>query len=108
MPAITQRKFVRILSLLVFLSLVLLAGGLAAAAPMVNAWGVKMPADAAPPDQQFLRMLTFEGTTVDFAVSVYKRIGNSYCSILDTPMVRINKNFEVVPNGALSYRTRLI
>ena len=103
MAAITHRKVARIVSLLVFLSLVLLAGGSAAAAPIVNAWGVKLPADAAPPDQQFLRMLTFEGTTVDFAVSVYKRIGNSYCSILDTPMVRISKNFEIVPNGALSY-----
>jgi ABC-type oligopeptide transport system substrate-binding subunit len=76
---------------------------LGAGAQAVNAWGVKMPADAAPLDQQFIRLLMSEGTTADFAVSVYKRGGNSYASVLSTPFVRINKNFEILPNGALSY-----
>jgi ABC-type oligopeptide transport system substrate-binding subunit len=103
MSVIKQRTNGAILSLVFVISFALLAGGQAAAAPLVNAWGVRMPADAAPLDQQFIRMLTFEGTTVDFAVSVYKRVGNSYCSILGTPLVRINKNFELVSNGATSY-----
>ncbi len=64
-----------------------------------------MPADAAPLNQQFIRLLMSEGTTPDFPVSVYKRGGLSYDSILSTPFVRINKNFELLPNGALSYET---
>ncbi len=74
-----------------------------AASAVTNAWGVTMPADAAPLDQQFIRLLTPDGTTPDFAVSVYKRPGNSYSSILSTPFVRIDKNFELQPYGALSY-----
>lgn len=69
---------------------------------IVNAWGVTLPADAAPLDQQFIRILGIDGTTPDFAVSVYKR-PSSYMSILSTPMVRLNKNFEILPAGALSY-----
>jgi ABC-type oligopeptide transport system substrate-binding subunit len=74
-----------------------------AASAETNAWGVKMPADAAPLDQQFVRLLQYEGTTADFAVSVYKRGGTSNASITSTPFVIINKNFELLPSGALSY-----
>src|SRR4030095_7229736 len=42
----------------------------------VNAWGVALPADAAPLDQQFLRLQGPEMTTTDFAVSVYSRSVN--------------------------------
>ena len=71
---------------------------------IVNAWGVTLPADAAPLDQQFVRILTGEGTTLDFAVSVYKRTqGNSASDVLTTPLVRLNKNFEILPAGALSW-----
>lgn len=70
---------------------------------VVNAWGVTLPADAAPLDQQFIRIMGLtSGTTPDFAVSVYKR-PNSYTAILSTPMVRLNKNFEILPAGALSW-----
>jgi len=69
---------------------------------IVNAWGVTLPADAAPLDQQFIRIMGIDGTTPDFAVSVYKR-PSSYTSILSTPMVRLNKNFEILPAGALSW-----
>lgn len=37
---------------------------------------------------------------MDFAVSVYKRTDPAYCNVLSTPLVRINKNFEIVPAGA--------
>jgi len=73
-----------------------------APAAVVNAWGVTLPPDAAPLDQQFIRIMGINGTTPDFAVSVYKR-PSSYCSILSTPMVRLNKNFEILPAGALSW-----
>jgi len=70
---------------------------------VVNAFGVTLPADAAPLNQQFLRLQGPEGTTTDFAVSVYKRSVNSYSDILNVPFVRLNKNFEVVPAGALTW-----
>jgi ABC-type transport system substrate-binding protein len=74
-----------------------------APAAVVNAWGVTLPEDAAPLDQQFIRILgSTEGVTPDFAVAVYKR-PSSYMSILSTPMVRLNKNFEILPGGALSW-----
>jgi ABC-type transport system substrate-binding protein len=66
-----------------------------------NAWGVEMPADAAPLDQQFVRYLSVDGTTLDFAVGVYKRPAAT--DILTTPLVRINKNFELLPAGALTW-----
>ena len=49
----------------------------------------------APLAQQFVRLLSYEGTTADFAVAVYKRVGNSYSSIEGTPFFRIDKNFSV-------------
>ena len=74
-----------------------------AAGGEVNAWGVALPADAAPLDQQFLRLQGPEMTTTDFAVSVYSRSVNSYSDVLTTPFVRLNKNFEILPAGALSW-----
>ena len=59
-----------------------------------------LPADAAPPDQQFIRTLVTEKATVDFAVSVYNRTIPAYCEELSTPLLRINKNFEILPAGA--------
>ena len=72
-----------------------------AAGGMVNAFGVTLPADAAPPEKQFLRLLATEGTVINFAEGVYKR--TAYDDILHTPLVRINKNFEIVPAGAESW-----
>ena len=69
----------------------------------VNAFGVTLPADAAPLNQQVLRLMGPEGITTDFAVSVYKRSVNSYSDVLTTPFVRLNKNFELQPAGALSW-----
>jgi len=80
----------------------MLAVAVSAGAQVKNAFGVTLPNDAAPLNQQFLRLLTTDGTTVDFAVSVYKRV-HAYCNILCTPLVRLNKNFEISPYGATSY-----
>jgi len=74
-----------------------------APAAIVNAWGVTLPEDAAPLEHQFIRIFgSTEGVTPDFAVGVYKR-PSSYMSILSSPMVRLNKNFEILPGGALSW-----
>src|SRR5258708_7116028 len=69
-----------------------------AAGGQVNAFGVTLPADAAPPAQQFIRLLANERTVVNFAEGVYNR--TDYADMLATPLVRINKNFEIVPAGA--------
>ncbi len=70
---------------------------------IVNAWGVTLPEDAAPLDQQFIRIFGSNvGDTPDFAVGVYKR-PSSYMSILSTPLVRLDKNFDILPGGALSW-----
>jgi ABC-type oligopeptide transport system substrate-binding subunit len=75
----------------------------AATGALVNAFGVTLPPDAAPPAQQFIRTLATEGVTVDFAVSVYKRTTPAYCEELSTPLLRIDKNFEILPADALSW-----
>jgi ABC-type transport system substrate-binding protein len=68
---------------------------------VVNAWGVSLPEDAAPLDQQFVRYQSTDGTTLDFAVAVYHRPAAT--DILTTPMVRLNKNFEILPAAAESW-----
>lgn len=66
-----------------------------------------LPADAAPPNQQVL-VLPYDNsldfTSMDFMESVYKR-GNAGtgADLMTEPLVRINKNFEIVPAGALSW-----
>ena len=71
---------------------------------MVNAFGVTLPMDAAPPDQQYVYLMgADQGTTNDFAVSVYKRIGRM--DLLTTGFVRLDKNFEIHPAGALTWES---
>ncbi|MDQ6674479.1 MAG: peptide ABC transporter substrate-binding protein [Chloroflexota bacterium] len=66
-----------------------------------------IPADAAPPEQQVLVFPfdnTADFTTLDFWESVYKR-GNSGVGsdLMTEPLVRINKNFEIVPAAATTW-----
>ncbi|MCA1645746.1 MAG: ABC transporter substrate-binding protein [Chloroflexi bacterium] len=66
-----------------------------------------MPADAAPPEQQVLVFPydnTGDFTTLDFWESVYKR-GNSGTGsdLMTETLVRINKNFEIVPGAATKW-----
>ena len=70
----------------------------------INVFGSALPSDAATADKQFIRLLAREGTTVNFAVSVYNRTDPAYADLLSTPLVRINKNFEIVPAGAESWK----
>jgi len=67
--------------------------------------GVTLPDDAAPPDQQVLITHydnTADFTTLDFWESVYKRGGWS-ADLMTEPLVRINKNFEIVPAAATEW-----
>jgi len=93
-----------LLALVVILGVAL--GGHALGATM-NAVGKPLPEDAAPPDQQVITGLTQPATTLDFFVGVYKRPqnidGNSWSDILSTPLVRLDKNFDLVPGAAKSW-----
>jgi peptide/nickel transport system substrate-binding protein/oligopeptide transport system substrate-binding protein len=73
-------------------------------------YGTELPADAAPYDQQVLRVgcdNTATGITFDFAVSVYQRhclsagdlVGNQFQDTL----VDLNSDFDVIPASAESW-----
>ena len=67
----------------------------------MNAFGVTLPPDAAPPDKQFLRLLGTEGTSARFlrrclqAFQLRRPAGHAV-SVLD-------KNFQILPGAALSW-----
>jgi peptide/nickel transport system substrate-binding protein/oligopeptide transport system substrate-binding protein len=81
--------------------------GVGALSATTNAVGKPLPADAAPPAQQVITGLTQPATTLDFFVSVYKRPqnvdGNSWSDVLSTPLVRLDKDFNLVPAAAKSW-----
>lgn len=74
---------------------------------ITNSVGRELPADAAPPEQQYLRFMAQSGVTLDWFVSVYKRPANAgagnFSNLFGTPLVRLNKNFEIVPAAARSW-----
>src|SRR5207248_2997431 len=66
---------------------------------------VQLPPDAAPLDQQVLVLQFNSGadfTTQDFFESVYNRADAS-SDLMTEPLVRINKNFEIVPAAATKW-----
>ncbi|MBC8078234.1 MAG: peptide ABC transporter substrate-binding protein, partial [Chloroflexales bacterium] len=68
--------------------------------------GVTLPDDAAPPEQQvFVRY--FDGsatfTSVDFMESVYNGGGNAFRDLLSDPLVRLNKDFDLMPGAATKW-----
>jgi ABC-type transport system substrate-binding protein len=75
------------------------------ASAAVRAQDATLPDDAAPPDQQVLVMPNSTQTdkTQDFYESVYERISEAIYDILSEPLVRLNRNFEIVPAGALEW-----
>lgn len=77
----------------------------AAGAPVKNALGKELPADAAPLDQQvyvypYRNETTF--TTVDFYENVYQR-GDALTDLLSDSLTRLDKNFEIQPGGATEW-----
>ena len=78
----------------------------AAAAPLTGFAGLsamqdgEAPADAAPPENQLLRAATnpTNAKVLDFYEQVYERPG--IADIFSVPLVRLTKNFEIVPGSA--------
>ena len=64
-----------------------------------------LPEDAAPPEQQVLVMPNNVQTdkTPDFYESVYERLSEAIYDILSEPLVRLDRNFEIIPAGALEW-----
>jgi ABC-type transport system substrate-binding protein len=71
----------------------------------VAAQDASLPDDAAPADQQVLVMPNNVQTdkTPDFYESVYERLSEAIYDILSEPLVRLNRDFEIIPGGALEW-----
>jgi ABC-type transport system substrate-binding protein len=88
------------------LSVAGLFSGPAALAPTAfasNRQDAEAPADAAPPENQVLRVAsdpTF-AKVLDFYEQVYERPG--IADIFSMPLVRLTKNFEIVPGAATEW-----
>ena len=71
----------------------------------VAAQDVALPDDAAPADQQVFVMpnrLELDKTP-DFYESVYERLSDSSFDILSEPLVRLSRDFEIIPGAALEW-----
>jgi peptide/nickel transport system substrate-binding protein/oligopeptide transport system substrate-binding protein len=64
-----------------------------------------LPDDAAPPDQQIYVLPNSVQTdkTPDFYESVYERLSEACFDILSEPLVRLSRDFEIIPAGALDW-----
>ena len=105
-------KGYRLSALIVLIALILSAcvqapgGGAAPAAatgPVVNSVGVKLPDDAAPLDQQVLRVTTIEGKHFDATRNIYET--NGMQGELWEPLVWLDADFNAYPGGADSWET---
>ena len=61
------------------------------------------PADAAPPENQVLRVVGDPGFTkvLDFYEKVYERPSSS--DLFSLPLVQLNRNFEIIPSAATEW-----
>lgn len=71
----------------------------------VRAQDAALPDDAAPAEEQVLVMANSVQTdkTVDFYESVYERLSEAAYDIFSEPLVRLNRDFEIVPASALEW-----
>jgi peptide/nickel transport system substrate-binding protein/oligopeptide transport system substrate-binding protein len=71
----------------------------------VAAQDVALPDDAAPPEQQVFVVASNpeNDKTPDFYESVYERVSDGSSDIFSEPLVRLNRNFEIIPAGALEW-----
>jgi ABC-type transport system substrate-binding protein len=76
-----------------------------AAMAAVRGQDVALPDDAAPPDQQVFVVPSSVQTdkTPDFYESVYERVSEGSADIFSEPLVRLNRNFEIIPAAALEW-----
>lgn len=89
-----------------------LTGALALGAPTyfggvssARAQDATLPDDAAPAEEQVLVMANSVQTdkTPDFYESVYERLSEAAFDIFSEPLVRLNRDFEIVPASALEW-----
>lgn len=64
-----------------------------------------LPDDAAPADQQVYVVPSGTGPdkTPDFYESVYERVSDGASDLFSDPLVRLNRNFEIIPAAALDW-----
>ena len=68
-----------------------------AGAPIINTVGKTMPSDAAPLDQQMLRLLHEEPTTLDISIAIYQAKGAVFTF---EGLTRLDHNNELTPAAA--------
>ncbi|MGH2613990.1 MAG: peptide ABC transporter substrate-binding protein [Thermomicrobiales bacterium] len=72
---------------------------------MARAQEAALPDDAAPADQQvyIVPSSTETDKTPDFYESVYERVSDGSSDIFSDPLVRLNRDFEIIPAAALDW-----
>jgi ABC-type transport system substrate-binding protein len=80
-------------------------GGLRFGPAVARAQDVALPDDAAPADQQVFVVPsgTQPDKTPDFYESVYERVSDGSADVFSDPLVRLNRNFEIIPAAALEW-----
>ena len=80
-------------------------GGLRLGPAAARAQDAALPDDAAPADQQVFVVPsgTQPDKTPDFYESVYERLSDGSSDIFSDPLVRLNRNFEIIPAAALEW-----
>jgi peptide/nickel transport system substrate-binding protein/oligopeptide transport system substrate-binding protein len=87
----------------------LAAAGLAAGVRFAPATAARqdaaLPDDAAPADQQVLVVPSDPNTdkTPDFYEAVYERVSDGSSDVFSDPLVRLNRNFEIIPAAATEW-----
>ncbi len=80
-------------------------GGLHFGPALARAQDAALPDDAAPADQQVFVVPSGTGPdkTPDFYESVYERVSDGSADVFSDPLVRLNRNFEIIPAAALEW-----
>ena len=67
----------------------------------VNALGRVLPDDAAPLSEQRIRLFEIDGPYMEWFKTIYKR--SPGYDLISEPLLRFDKNFDLMPAGALSW-----
>ena len=69
----------------------------------VNSLGRRLPDDAAPLDRQKIRLFEIDGTYMEWFKTIYRRCLPGTPPLTSEPLVRMDKNAELMPAGATSW-----
>jgi len=72
--------------------------------PYVNSAGVTLPPDAAPPSKQHIRTFQLDHTYMEWFRTIYK--GTFGHRIIAEPLIRFDKDFNLIPAAANSWEAR--